>query len=437
MKKILIYCSILILTLTGCEKNDLEPVPNFIKTLSTESAYLSRGVLSLSDGSSIVYGLAWEDVSLSNIYGSRNPVVAKYDAKGSLLWQKELPEEVYVLWDCVQLTNGELVFIGLNSERESEQVGLVKTTREGELLQIETFENITNQGIAVLNDRSLASMDAVALGNGGLALTTRVRLSAFLGPLHGLRLMVFDNALSILSDETFVSEDPDADYGIGEVRIAEADDGNIWITAATLLYTPIAQEPHELSHAAVMEFDGDTYERISLNRFVGDIFYRISALATSRANNPIWTFAPQPDQGQGRELFNLRNQEVVSVGPEIQIRETNSAGEILNSSVIANFKGRAYLHAGIPCTDGGFIFIGTSNINLNLQNPSILNILIVRLDDNLNVMWQREIATNNSALGSGLAEVPDGFLISGSSLSIDEEYRIILFKINKNGQLSP
>jgi hypothetical protein len=411
----------------------------FIKTIDTETSFLNRGLLGLDDGSVIIYGVAFEDVNLDSDYGQTPSTISKFDRNGQQLWQKQLPEEVYEVWKGITLVNGDLIFMGLNSDLSSEQIGLVRINSDGDIIQTKNFSNPTNSiFVGGAGNLSLASMDIEPLNNGGFALAARRQNSLTVNnPNFRLRLMVFDGALNVLSDEFYDPENPEEKYGISTVELELGANGDFWVLAGTPLFTPaLSPDTHRISHAAVMHFDGVTYERLSVARFVSDPFYTPKTLAFNSSGNPIWSAPRQVDLGQGIELYNIRNQELTSIGRTIELRETNQAGEILNSSQVSGFESRGYFHKGKRCDSGGFIFIGTSGISQNLSNPSLTKILLVRTDDQLNVQWMREISTNRAAIGIDVEEVENNFLVTGSSLSINEEFRMIFFKINGSGELA-
>jgi len=424
--------------LLSCEKGNEQPSQMFIKSVETEAAFFNRGLIRLDDGSIIVYGVAAEDIGIATNYGQTPSIITKFDRMGNQIWQKPLPEEVYEVWKGILLVNGDVVFFGLNSELSSVQIGLVRINSDGDIIQTKNFSNPTNSIFAGgAGNLSLASMDIEPLNNGGFALATRRQNSfALNNPNFRLRLMVFDGALNVLSDEFHDPENPEEKYGISTVELEPGSNGDFWVLAGTPLFTPgLSPDTHRISHAAVMHFDGQTYERLSVARFVSDPFYTPKTLAFNSSGNPIWSAPRQEDLGLGIELYNIRNQEFVSIGRTIELRETNQAGEILNSSEVSGFESRGYFHKGKRCDSGGFIFIGTSGISQNLSNPSLTKILLVRTDDQLNVQWVREISTNRAAFGIDVEEIGDNFLISGSSLSINEEFRMIFFKINGSGEL--
>jgi len=437
MNRVCTYSIVLVLLLfTSCDKDSAEPAEGFIKTIDTEASFFNRGLLGLEDGSTIVYGVAFEDVTIASDYGQTPSTISKFDKNGQQLWQKQLPEEVYEVWKGITLVNGDLIFMGLNSELGSEEIGLVKINADGEILQITSFTNPTNS-IFGITARSLASMDIEPLNAGGFALAARRQWTPSNTPNRRIRLIIFDSNMSIVSDELHDPIDPERQYDIAEIELEVGPGGDIWLLTGTPGFTPaLSPVGHELSRAAVMQFDGQTYERLSVARFMDDTFYSPKTLVFNSSRNPIWSAPFQEDLGQGIELYNVRNQEVVSIGRTIELRETNQEGDILNSTQVNGFNGRGYFHKGKRCDSGGFIFIGTSGISQNLSNPSLTKILLVRTDDRLSVQWRKEISTNRAALGMDVLETEGGFLVSGSSLSINEEFRMIFFKINGSGELT-
>ncbi len=430
-----VFISLLIFI--SCSKDSSEPSNGFIKTIDTESPFFNRGTIRLDDGSFIVYGVGAEDIAIATNYGQTPSVFAKFDRAGNKIWQKQLPLEVYEVWKGILLANGDLVFMGLNAELSTQEVGLVRTNSDGEIQQVMSFSNPANSGIASIGNLSLAAMDIEALSGGGFAFAARRRWPPANTPLFRIRLMVFDNNMTILSDEFHDPEDVDRQYSIGDLELELGPNGDLWVLATTLVFNPpLTPDSHELSYAAVMHFDGQSYERLSVARFISEPFYIPKTLFFNSTGNPIWSAPRQEDFGQGTELYNIRNQESVSVGRIIELRETNQKGEVLNSNEVSGFEARGYFHKGKRCASGGFIFIGTSGISQNLSNPSLTKILLVRTDDRLNVQWMREISTNRAAMGIDILEVQDGFVVSGSSLSINEEFRMIFFKINSSGELT-
>jgi len=438
MKRIVINIVIIGLVLfASCKKENAEPSQGLIKTIDTEAPFFNRGLIRLDDGSIIVYGVAFEDITIATNYGQTPSVLAKFDRTGEKLWQRQLPEEVYEVWKGISLVNGELIFMGLNSELSSEEVGFVKMNVDGEILQTTSITNPANSGFANLGNLSSAAMDIERLDGGGFAFVARRRWPPTNTPIFRLRLVVFDNNMTILSDEFHDPEDPERQYSISDVELEVGQDGDFWVLAGTALFNPpLTPDAHELSYAAVMHFDGQSYDRLSVARFVSDPFYKPKTLLFSSSGNPIWSAPRQEGSGQDLVLYNIRNQEYVSVGRTIELRETNQNGEILKSTQVSGFEARGYFHKAKSCASGGFIFVGTSGISQNLSNPSLTKILLVRIDDQLNIQWMREISTNRAAMGIDVKEIEDGFIISGSSLSINEEFRMIFFKVNRSGELT-
>lgn len=411
----------------ACHKEEFDSEnATFLKSIETEGPYLSRNVIALEDGSVILSCVGFENRNNTDEYGLLPSFIVKLNAEGEEIWRTELPEIVHQLWTCRLLSNGNVLILGFNSDPLSDQVGVVIISNDGEQLYSTSFLNQVASISLIFNWNSV---DGKELQNGTIGVVMPSINSA--NGQAKVRLLIMSQSLAVLDDVIYEPGDVVVNTRIYQPSIDQTSDGKILIQGRTLPYIDEAF-PH---FAFVMEIDESTLEPIYYQVFTSEFARIPSRMCASDANDAVWfSTGPFLDQSlAGSSLVNFRNQEQFYCGTEIECWKTNNFSQPSYHSKFGGFPKNAIVQNVEPCSDGGYILIGTCNINSNQSIPSSYRILLAKLSPSLQLEWLRVPDTNSSALGADVVEIPGGFLVSATHYTPEGIEKPLVFKTDTQG----
>ncbi len=426
MKKKLAYIFLLILTaLVSCRKDlDVqEPTENpMLKVVQASSSYVARPAIALPDGSTVLISISEVDAISGVVFfpDTELPaIISRFDAKGNLMWQRNLPEIVQTVWDVVLLKNGNIVVAGFEKIGDSKFMGLVVLNASAEILYQATEYNpqyIFNMSNGILN-----RVDMIELNNGNIALILNAGAPSY------PRLIIYDIQLNKVFDKVYSATGIVRQGFYSQINLFQNSNGNLVIHGRyTRNWTP--------SFAFNMTLESETYNPLSYQSFSDTLVSSTSSLAIATNGSFVWSSSgAKKTDTLFSTLFNLRNQEHYRIGTSIKV--WNSNGDSLQTSinVITGYPKKGFVSKVIECNTGGFLLLGTCNINNNQRVPSNYQIMLIKLTEDLQLEWIQYPNTFFPTVANDIIELNDGYLISATHLSFGELSRPIIFKINKQG----
>ncbi|MFT5724723.1 MAG: hypothetical protein ACI9JN_001845 [Bacteroidia bacterium] len=418
------------LILSGCKKDVVLSAESFIKVMTTSTPYIARDVVELSDGSFLLSAVQ----SIDNFNASVNPatdlpsLLNKYDHSGDFLWQIELPENVRVLWHCRLMKNGNIVVVGFSGEHNSEYVGVVTLSQNGTILKRHAFFNSSRSLPSSYGDNSV---DCMVLQNGNIALTMPHSMGSNI-PLVP-RLVILDSELNTVFDKRYQPNGIIPKQDMYQLYVQQDPNGDVMLSGRadesrndTLGYTSF-----------VLKLESNSYKPIAYNSFAGNnALTAPSNLTFQNANNAVWTSSgPSNPDTLLNYWFNLRNQEKFLIGRSISVLKMNADLQIDKTETIEGYLKNGFIRTIIGCKDGGYMMLGTCNINSNQLVPSDYRILLVKVRADLSLEWIEIPGTNGPAIGADIKETDLGYVISATHVPFGEFSQPIVFNTDKKGKI--
>ncbi len=429
MNKFLIHIYIfLIMFSTSCKKDILlqEDNTNLLKIVQLETPYLARSVIELEDGSIVLISIS--DVSsalTANPTTDYAPVITKFDQNGNLLWQHELPEIIQTVWHIIELSDGNFAVSGFDKNVDSKFLGLVILNSSGEIIKQTTLFNainLINIGAGIVN-----KLDMIQLSNSNIAITLNSTQS--IAP-SSPRLVVFDLNLNLLFDKTYAPSTIVQTGFCHQIYLHENNAGDL------LLHGRLTRNNTKI-FAFDLKLSANTYEPIYHQVFNDTVNSSSSSFALSNTNDLIWvsTIKSKVDT-QFTSWFNLRFQEYHKVGNKLKVWKSNENQVQDNINEITGFPKNAYISKVKKTNDGGFILLGTCNINNNQDIPSDYRLIIIKLNSLLATEWIEYPNAIYATVASDIVETKHGYLISATQFTFAEESRPVILKLNKLGVIN-
>jgi hypothetical protein len=355
-------------------------------------------------------------------------IITKFDGQGNLLWQKELPEIVQTAWHAVLLANGNIAVTGLGKDADSKFIGIVVLNEDGEVSGQNTLFNPGNL-IFALNGGFIGS-DIIQLNNGNIALTTTM---AEANTVMRPRLVIYDFLLNKIYDELYEANSVVIRRNCAQVNLLEDAQGDIIIHGRDLGFNN-----DSLKYFAFdLKVQSGTYAPIYHQIFEEATLVSPSSFALSTTGSSVWAAAgPLAKDTVYSTWFNFRYQEVYRIGPSATVWQANGNAAQTQTAKIQGYPKNGYLSKVKRCADGGYILLGTCNINTNQAVPSEYQIMLVKISASLSVQWMQFPNTITPTIASDIVETSTGFLVSGTQLSFGEMSRPILFKTDNLGNLN-
>lgn len=415
----------------GCEKEVTEvESTNFVKIVNDSISYASRNAIELADGSVVIACVGVENPQDQDNYGNADGLLLKYAQDGSLIWKKTLPESVYELWQCLALSNGNILILGYEKDLSPERVGALMYSPEGNLITEFSFVNQTRS-----TGLSYSSVYGIELRNGNIALVMPSILT-----INGAtfpRLVVLSGSLNVLFDRVYSADNLLTDNAMRQLSLVESADQSLTILGKSFPWN--AEE--NLHFAFSLGLEAATYEPYYFEEFAAEIESEKARFTSNIAEYTdqiyIWcTSGGNSAKDSDNKIFNFRDLDEYYVGPEIEIWQSGPNTPAQSILSITAFPKNAYISAIKPSSDGGFVLVGTCNINNNQQVASNYRVIMVKLNASLQVEWIQTPDFGTPTVGTSIKEINTGYLGSATHLSFDNIKKPLLFKINKNGNFN-
>lgn len=407
------FILLVLTTLFSCNKDQDGPSgKTYVKVLSSDSKYIGRAIDMASDGSVYLAAVAQEIEANGLAYGVQPPIIVKYNAIGQVIWKKKISGIVHNLWRFKILGNGNLLTVGLDSTRSSQNVGLQILDSEGRELFRKTF---FNQTTPAFGNFGFPYFDILELSSGNIALLLYT-LSVQNNNQPTLHLKILNQSLDEVYDHIFIGDDefPSSNTQ-GPFTLSENEDGSL------LIFYNSGSKQWEC-----IQLSAKVYQPLNLNTFSS-----VNEEAYSASVNPTFNQAVIPFTG-GSSLVNLRNQESYSTGKTVQLR-LGPSGELVKE--ISGFPGSAFISRIKSTSDGGYILAGTCNIRSADASGSQFRPLLIKLDNTLNMRWMQTYSTSVPTLVNDVTELNDGYALSATFRSIDGLSKAGVIKTDINGDL--
>lgn len=419
------YILFLLLILISSCKKDEASISNqyFIKVLNTETDYFSQNIFQTPNGDIVVCSFSNEDVTNESEYGQYNSLISKYSSTGDFIWTKELPQSVHDLRKGILLQNGNMAFTGMDNSIGSQEVGIVITNSEGQVINDYSFFNQTTSSTLLTSNTTI---DCVQLRNGNIAFILPELASASVPSAN--RLIIFDQSLNLLLDRTYLPDDIIPNTNNYQMSIIEDEVGNIFINGRIRgnSLDPI------LNAVFCLKLQTNSYDPIYFQEFFASELRSTSGICLSSENQPVWSSSGSTNSDL---IFNLRNQNTYFVGRNLSLWKSDGDSSNTIHKDITGFSRNAYIQTTKLTNDGGYISVGTCNINPNSNLSSDYKILLVKCDQNLNQQWLQVIDSSSPSLGFDVVETSTGYLICGAHYSIDALTKPLIINTDKNGTI--
>ena len=389
----------LLLFFSACTKDNSESGNaannSLVKLLPIEGTYFARSIGELEDGSIII----------SSVSETSGPAyISRFALNGDFLWQIKLTGIIQKLWHTQILTNGTIAAVGYGAGNDADECGIVILNEDGEILKQHSFYDLS------------AQVDCIQLANGNLALLTN----------EG-RLLIFDLDLNQLFDKS---------YGGGnQGSLAEGFSGALYLQCS--LYS---NNSDNFDFSSITKLSPIDYEIVYQQTLFYPVVLSPSTIALSSDDKTViasarFSTGRDGNRGLTNTAFKPSNQEEYLTGPTLVVWQND--GEIANTKQleISGFPKNAYIKKVRSCLDGGYILIGTCNINNDQSLHSEYRILLIKLNSALELEWLKIPNTNSPALGDDVKEISTGYLICATHLSLNEFTRPVLFKTDFNGKI--
>ena len=387
--------------LFSCKKGNTGLQNNtFIKVYPSKEGHteINSGLLAAADGSVYLYGFDHSDTDAN--------ILMKIDGGGKLIWKKEL--QGYTI-NGYPFNPSQVVLTNDNQVLISSAILLTRLDASG---------NITLQTNSPISVYPCSNGNYVGFGTGSSSLTGIYYCWSYL----------FGNDFTYIKSDSFVIT------GNNQILGAVHDqEGNFYAAGEvfsnyggpfgpSFLFKISPDLKLQWSKTGV----GDTIGRhtavdlcLDKNQNVYIIGTTGSILIGDYVNfhtNPNLTF--QEDLGS------------------IFIRKYDSSGKLLANKLFTEIPGN-FMVSKIVSVSDGLVITGTSNISNNISDATAYGqLFLIKVNTNLDVLWQQYYKTTYTAQGSGLCQAADGgYYISATIKSLDKQYDMALLKTDANGNL--
>lgn len=437
MRDIYSYIVLLsIVLITACTKEveeSTEAGATFIKVVQVDETYYARDVLQLSSGAIVVGAVAPIIGTFSEQLNpsSESPsILVKYSESGELLWQLTLPESVHVLWQAIELEDGNIAVAGFNSEDNSNQIGLAIISRDAEILSQTSIFNITNKPPIFRENH----VDIIQLNNGELAMAASTSNLGGGTSFVAIRLMIFDLLLNKTFDRIYSKDAIVPSRSPIQASLAESQNGDLFINGRDFRTTTLDSLA---KFAFCLKLASGSYDPIYHQLFETTESESPSSLTISDDDKFVWASCPSlPKDSIYSNIFNLRNQEVFAIGPKATLWITDGIDSNSRKLEFSGYPKYGYIKQVIRTADGGYMLFGTCNINANQLLTSDYKIMMIKLDRNFQKEWIKYPSENSQSIASDIIETNNGYILSGVHHSLGEISKPIIFKTDLKGDLN-
>ncbi|MCT4625192.1 MAG: hypothetical protein N4A46_16330 [Schleiferiaceae bacterium] len=435
---IILAFSLIHLSTNSCKKEQLNSYENantFVKVFNTEERYFSKNVLELEDGS--IFLTALEAKGYGNVPLFENARIAKYSPKGDFLWQKELPSTIANLWAAKVLSNNNILMAGLDKESNtwsfSHTLQILIMNPEGEIIHSKVLPYVYNY--TGIGSTSMEAIDVAEMPDGNIALV-HPTINFNQSQTVKIRLVLFSPELGSAVAKILEPDGIIANKDIMQPKINFDLNGEILINGFTNLTSSSNGAQYLENRSLITKINGSDYTPVKQTIYNQVPNHSPSNFTFTNSNDIVWISGVHENTGSSHmRYFNLNDQERFISARQLQVWKINNENFSAERSIIDGFPKYGFINTLKRTQDGGYIGIGTCNINEDQLVPSQYRILIIKLNPDLSKQWTKVLNTDNSGQGVDITETNDGFLIAANYLSMDLNPKPVLIKVDKSGNL--
>ncbi|MEM9051419.1 MAG: hypothetical protein AAGC47_05130 [Bacteroidota bacterium] len=428
--RIIILFGLLLVTL-ACNHEEVDtPNKTFFKVFNSEIEYIARQVLQKVDGTILVLAIANEEIGQSAFFGTRRSELLVYTASGDFVKELILPEEVHAAHGMVLLKSDAVLVFGYDKEARSSTVGLVRIGNSLEVDLVSTFNN--NMGVGeITTGLDFNQIKATVFENGNIVLSL-VQFSPNVFSFAGYytRLVIFDESLNILNSAFYNGDPSERPFPIRSTRPSRVQE----LANRNIAYPVIQRINQEEQRALLIEIDFNTLDSVSsfdLNPLADIVSSKFVISPSGDAYFPGISFGSDEPPASSYRIRNLET---------IELYQDFSAYAMQDDDVVElNLSGLPSLIGVVDVagtSDGGAVFLGICNMLESTNLVSNSRMFIAKISPDQSVDWIETISTGRPIYPGSIIQVADGFLISSTGISTQNQFQINLIKTDKNGKIN-
>ncbi|MFY0672880.1 MAG: hypothetical protein JXQ87_05725 [Bacteroidia bacterium] len=417
----------LVLGFVGCDEIDITPESNgLLKVLQLENEYLARNIFT-KDDTLVAFCVGNEDKLKQSDYGSIPSIMLKLSSTGEVKWQKELPKSLLAIWKVIELSNGNFFVVASDTSLNSEELHFAIIDPLGRV-KSETKKSFKTHALTDLT--SSLSVDCIQLSNGNIA-TVVTDLPSFT-ELTSPHLFIFNGSLQQVNSRIYRPDGQILGNRKLKYSVVENRNGELFILGR--MY-PRTGEPNYFGFC--LSINLSTLEPIRFSPFLnGRQNASFSEAVCSENNDIVFVTSQKSETDQlNNSPFTLRYLDQYFIGPELTLWSLKQDITDAKTIKIAGFPKNGFISKVKRTQDGGYLLLGTCNINSDQTIPSKYQLLLVKLNAQLQTDWIIHPNTSSSFLGADVIEQNGMFLIFGSYLSFSESFKPIVININQFGEI--
>lgn len=411
-------CLILIsISVLACKKNDANEAHGFVTVLDHGDDLITKSCVQLSDGSFFIAGIQQSDSS---------SVLAKLSRGGSLVWQKILSGDFKSIQHMLAQDDGTVLIAAFDSLNINKNFVLGRLDGNGQVINL--YKTPHNPG----PKSDYYSAEIAMLKNGQIACLTQGSIEAFNWYTYP-RLIVLDKNLSVLSDKTYKDSFSKDFVGLYKLRLRQAEDSKIVLTG-NYQFRNVAGQRID-AYGVIMNINPLSYELTNYHYLTQEPGQFPGESQLMANGNICFTQAPMKKNmslGGLGEFLSYSWREYYSVGKEICMRELKTDGTLVQQRCFNNFPKLGTAIKMIKLRDGGFVIAGLCNYED--FSASNMNVMLVRISNDLNQKWIRIFKSSDPTFVSDLIETTDGgFALACFMKSFGNQSKMMMIKTNSDG----
>lgn len=427
--KTIMFCVGVLICFASCQKvdEDMSPQNGLLKVLQLGDEYLARNIFE-NDGELIAICVGNENKLTQSNYGTIPSVMLKLNGAGTVTWKKNLPPSLLAIWKSIQLDNGDLFIVASDTALKNEELTFAILDHLGVVKQeiSMTFPTSSN-GILT----TYLSVDCIQLSGGNIAVVA-TELPSFTNVVSP-HLIILNSNLQIVNKKIYAANNMILDRRKLKFSIAENQDLSLSILGR--MYR--SQNDTSKHFGFSLKVDLLTLETIHFFPLLNDgIKASISESVSTQDNHVVFVTSQRGASDLiNKDPFFLRYIDEYYTGPELTLWNLgNNAGKV-ETLKISGFPKNGFISKLKKTQDGGFLLLGTCNINSDQAIPSNYRLLLIKLSATFQTEWMIHPNTSGSFLGADVVESNGMYTVFGSYLSFSESFKPIIINITQTGEI--
>lgn len=411
----------------SCEKDELVPANGMLKLIQLDDEYLGRNIFIQND-TLVAFCVGNENKLTQSAYGSVPSMMLKMNNAGEVIWKKELPNSLLGIWKSIQLDNGDFFIVASDTAVNSEEITFAIVDPQG-VVKNEMQKDFQTDALSEF--RSYLSVDCIELSNGNIAVVA-TEIPSFTEVVSP-HLLIFNAELKQVNSRLYNADALILDRQKLKFSMAENQDGSLTILGRMLRRT----DDPSLHFGFNLKVDLSTLTPIHFFPLYNDGSNASISEAVSTQDNHVVFATSQPSATDSINTtpFTLRYVDQYYTGPELTLWKLAEDAKNAETLKISGFPKNGFISKVKRTDDGGFLLLGTCNINSDQAVPSNYKLLLIKLSPTLQTEWLIHPNTSSSFLGADVVEVNGMFAVFGSYLSFSESFKPIIININQSGEI--